>query len=431
MPSKLNVQRFFPKTLGEGMTEAGADQLAVDPRLKCTTSNGCITFCSKKGGSSPEVILKVQMKSSSADDIVFDILNGWVLNECVRGADAHHFTKYLGSGWVYVAFQDANPKRLVEDSNVALYKQQREMDVKKRPFCATNVVPGATSLAAMFHPKMSSAEERKTYSMVRRLMKTVMEVGEKHGLTHNDLHTDNVLYDSDKSCLVMIDYGRMLFDGSSMDDDQVMELVRRFKRDSWVGGHTSYAQMVRHVLRHHKCRMIDLYAVEEPWFIKHLFMFDIMALSLGIIFDLKNKFSRRLQDLKAFFHFEERWRVTRADGRMVMYGLEYRVLEPGLWGRKRGPDGLFQTTVWPGMFWFALLLKYLSGIDVGVKEVLKGDEKWLAVDMFKLSRRKVMHPFGTIISIPDPERFCKFLLKNKDLVQQHCLGMLGAGVVRL
>jgi hypothetical protein len=428
MPSQLNVQRFFPKTLGAGMTGTETDQLAVDPRLICTTSNGCITFCSKNAGSSPEVILKVQMKSSLADDIVFDILNGLVLNECVHGEDARHFTKYLWSGWVYVAFQDANPKRLVEDSKV--YKH-REMDVKRRPFCATTVVPGATSLGSMFQPKMSSAEQRKIYSMVRRLMQTVMEVGHKHGLTHNDLHTSNVLYDRDKSCLVLIDYGRMLFDGSSVDSGRVIELVRRFKRDSWVGGHASYAQMVQHVLRHHKCRMIDLYAVKEPWFIKHLFMFDIMALSLCIISDLKSGITLRskdLKDLKAFFEMKEHWRVTRADGRTVLYSLEYSMLHPRLW-RKEGLESLFQTTMWPGMFWFALLLQYLSEIDAYVKEVLKGDEKWLTVDMFKLERRKIMHSFGPIICIPEPERFCKFLLKNKDLVQKNCLDVLGAGVV--
>jgi hypothetical protein len=367
------------------------------------------------------------MKSSSADDIVFDILNGWLLNECVRGAGERYFTKYLGSGWVYVAFRDANPKRLVEDGNVPSYKQ-RGMDMKRRPFCATNVVPGATSLSALLHPNMSAGEERKTYSMTRSLMKTVMDMGQKHGLTHNDMHTDNVLYDHDKSCLVLIDYGRMLFDGSTVNNGGVMELVQRFKRESWVAGEESYDQMVQHVLRHHKCRMIDLYTVKEPWFVKHLFMFDVMALSLGVIFDLKNKFARRLEDLQPFFQLEEHWRAKRADGRLVLYGLEYRVLHPRQW-KKEGPKGLFQTTVWPGVYWFALLLQYLSEIDAGVKEVLKGDEKWLTVDMFKLSRMKVMFPFGTMIRVPDPERFCKFALKSKNNIQKYCLDILAAGVV--
>jgi predicted unusual protein kinase regulating ubiquinone biosynthesis (AarF/ABC1/UbiB family) len=102
----------------------------------------------------------------------------------------------------------------------------------------------------MLHPTISRAEERRIYSMVQSLMKTVLHMGQKHGLTHNDMHTDNVLYDPAHQCFVLIDYGRMLFDCTTVQNMNIMDIVKQFKRDSWLcNSCNSYGQMVHHLRR--------------------------------------------------------------------------------------------------------------------------------------------------------------------------------------
>jgi hypothetical protein len=59
------------------------------------------------------------MTSSAADDIVFDILNGHMLNECARTPHNRHFTRYLEAGNVFVHFRDNKPFELVDDKSGA------------------------------------------------------------------------------------------------------------------------------------------------------------------------------------------------------------------------------------------------------------------------------------------------------------------------
>lgn len=405
---KLSIKKCFPNTLSKAIVQPYTANLVVNSLLKCTTSNGCITFCYEGENADPAVIIKVQISNSGADDIVFDIVNGFILNECLRTMQhKQHLTKYLGSGTVFVAFREKMPYKLA-DSKIT-------NEERLRPFCATNAVLGAKSLADMLHPNITWKEECRIYSMVRHLIKTIVHMGQTFGMTHNDMHTDNILYDPNRRCFVLIDYGRMLFDPFKIENVQTMGLIQKFKRGS---KYESYSETVRHLLRRHKCRMIDMYDLEDVWFKQCLYMFDVMALSLGIVFDLKNKFPERLNDMGLYFYYEEHWTTKRTTGQMVLKKLEYCVLDPTSWiQRKVLPTDEFNKTVSGGVFWFGLILKYLHEKNAAkyfVEEKLVGKCKWYSVDMFRLGNRaNVMHAFGTVISIPDPEQFCAFASKYK------------------
>ncbi len=409
---KLDVKRYFPNTLFVGLIQA--DQLLVDPSLECMTSNGCVAFCYTKGEKTPCEIVKVQIKPS-ADDIVFDIINGVLLNKYASGECKRYFTNYLGSGMVNVSFKKNNPDVLVPDGKVSETS-------KKRPFCAANFITGAKSLRDHLRPVGTSAEECKTYTMIGQLIKTIMVMGQTHGLTHNDLHTDNVLYDPDKSCFVLIDYGRMLFDGSTVDNDVIAKVVTNIRRNSWIGKDRSYDHMVQHALRNHKCRMIDLYKINNTWFTRHLFMFDVTAIALGIVFDLNNRHATKLEELNRFFKLEEYYRIGRKDGLMTLKKREYCVLHPDNWHTLH-LQNQFQKLLCPGLYWFAIFLKYLSAFDL-VQQMQNGNEKWLLVDMTKLERKRIMYQFGTLISIPKPELFCKFMVEEKKSIKRFCLDII-------
>jgi len=422
----LGIHKHYPKTLAKALQ---GEMLKVDPLLQCTTSNGCITFCaSDMAPSTPTIIVKVQIKTStSTDDIMFDIINGSILNTFAKDNLLCHFTRLEGFGRVRVAYRDSKPYRLVEDS------KHVDDKVRLRHFCATRFVSGARALTDMFRTKLSNKQQLALYASVRDLLSALYHMGNEIGMTHNDLHTNNVLYDPYQKCLVVIDYGRMLFDGDALRNCcDIWDIVRHSRKSSWAQG--NYSEMTRHVLKHHRCRMIDLYSIKDSWFVRNLFMFDAMALSLDIIFNFKNQRDRRLTKLTKVFTLDEHWSVGRKNGQVKLKQLYYTVLDPDSWTTASTPKQDLQLTIGPGVFWFALTLKYLYECDAekyGIQRHKKTERAWwYTADMLHLARRKIniMHPFGTLISLPDPKHYRAFLIPYKDKVE-HIKKWFSAAVI--
>lgn len=132
-----------------------------------------------------DVFVKVApIKDDAVDSIITDALNSSLINLIDKDNE-----------WT-IQLQDVKKCDLNADSKTFFVKRD---DGKALALAYKNVNGGNIEITTIGHLK----------TVVCPFLRRLIDTSKEYGLTHNDLHLGNVMYDKKGSCLRLIDYGRV------------------------------------------------------------------------------------------------------------------------------------------------------------------------------------------------------------------------------
>ena len=206
-PYKYNSFKEFFDKVAEPKSE---------PVLKQNSANSSFCFVDMVQDH-PKTIVKVQMKTSS-DIIVNDSVVNYCLNQLMKtSSKARHFMTLTGS---FMGMVSSDNKLLIKqefnasasinaDANGnAQSRPQKRMAIQyQKPCICINAIEKNVPLGQLLMNGAIVTNDSFT-NKLKDFFEALLYAGIAFGFSHHDMHTGNILYDVDKRCLVLIDYGR-------------------------------------------------------------------------------------------------------------------------------------------------------------------------------------------------------------------------------
>ena len=163
---------------------------------------------------------------SDFDDIMSDVIHGWVLSNPNWGIP-NIFLEYVDS---FLIYNELHPNKSYRHNLVPDFIRNPEHNLKW-DYDNTSLVPKVCNKANLPHdinpycicishnldsealPDLAESilklERHRIFELMNDLLNKYLAFAFKHGVYHKDLHAHNVMFDKRRNSLVIIDYGRM------------------------------------------------------------------------------------------------------------------------------------------------------------------------------------------------------------------------------
>lgn len=429
------------------------ERVTYSPSLRSNSCNASFTFLKGEyaggdGNTEERLIIKFQM-SPNADNIVIDNINGYIVNAIAPPNVQKHYMEFIDSCMTYV---DTNAQSFdlssilmasnADVSNASLFNRLDILDKSKEVVKVSLNKSVSNPLSMSDYLLDESVNLNALLSNLRSLFNAMHILGEMSGLTHNDAHLGNVLHDGIEDCFVLIDYGRVLVCPRLMDTHTITDINRAlmFERikagelkitaanvcgdhpfDFMVDG-KDYLQYMHGQLDESASRMIDLIVVgvedNRLFALRHLFMFDVMAICVNALAHIHfRKLPALYGEMQHFFRAESMtWRRKAY--------LSYQIpTVPVVIRMIRKTRNILLA----GVFWFALVMKYLISTDdenamLYVTEEIDPDTRdpWYVVNLTNLSDIGILYKSMVLLELPEPARFMKFVEDHQVDIETVC-----------
>ena len=212
--------------------------------VRQTSANCVYAFLPVNGGT--DVFVKLVPDYSTGDDLLGDAISSRLIDIFLDGDNQgkNHFTRYIDAGIMYWTGYGVPYKKMVDmdqcltsylydkmwvngsdlteqelenkviskmndnqPNYIGFYNNQNVVYCNALIYDKVNLVP----MKDMMSDPEFFANNIYTDFSFYSLCKTMFKLGRDHGFTHNDAHTENVVYDLDKQTFVLLDYGRVMF----------------------------------------------------------------------------------------------------------------------------------------------------------------------------------------------------------------------------
>ena len=420
------------------------DKVVYQPKLITSSCNASYTFlkCESAGNAVTETLhAKVQMDPKNSDSIIMDDINGYIINMIVAENPnlKPYFMEYVDSGVSFITKEDSkfDLKSIMMASegpvtdDVLLSKMTKAVEkslIRKMTF--NKAVDSPTNLADVIinqeKPLPTIMKE------VSKLLAAIQILGTKYGFAHNDAHPYNILFDGKTGNLVLIDYGRSIFDVSLFDaksqkdisdrilfeemksmDVDVMNQVCDDTMD--LNGKKSYADFIKRELAGSPCRTLDLMTPASQEISRVLYMFDIMKISYCILIVLgadpaNEQLVSPLMKMKQDDDF----------------GKGMLVKVPTIETLNSMVDNLPEEMLplVPGLYWFCLMIKYIIGLfnDERLTNKLvqaSSSQSHMFVNMDNMHKAGLLSTSGTILELFIPSKLQEFIMQNMNDIEKY------------
>lgn len=460
------------------------ETITYNPELKGNSANA--KFCELQGRDTNGILdhpifAKFQI-GDEGDDMLADDINGFVLNKIFeqRPGFKDFYMEYIdsciscakyetqdGKENLFFRLEELNPSHIEKDVNcednytLCQYYKRHTEDIVDVKVSFHKHIQGDGSLSDYI--KKNYKDMSKLSVMLPKLFRSLRFVGENYGFTHNDAHLGNILVkktDDGEESLVLIDYGRVLFNttlpgftSDMIEDIQsriTLEIVKHYDKDLCIGNdEMSYDDLMLALKNVKNVGLKDVYddtmsgkTSSDPdmkYLTQTLYMFDIMTISMNIVLILCRIDNYKSDTFSEFLTMMDNGLITIEDPNKIY---ELFVKKTSKLHEKK-LDYLI-----PGIFWFSFFVYNLwcfgaiassYGTSNNPEAVLvrtlktsinkKPDTQQYVVNITALSKMKIMHIYFQIIWMPKVfwSIFKKQLARWKDKIELILPNMSQAG----
>jgi len=420
------------------------DKVVYQPKLITSSCNASYTFlkCESSGNSVTETLhAKVQMDLKNSDSIIMDDINGYIMNMIVAESPnlKPYFMEYVDSGVSFITKDDSkfDLKSIMMASegpvtdDVLLSKMTKAVE--------KSVIMKVTFSKAVDAPKNLADvilnQEKPLPTIMKevsKLLAAIQILGTKYGFAHNDAHPYNILFDGKTGNLVLIDYGRSIFDVSLFDaksqkdiSDRILfeelksmdvDVMNQVCDDTMnLSGKKSYADFIKRELAGSPCRTLDLMTPASQEISRVLYMFDIMKISYCILIVLgEDPANEQL--------VSPLMKMKQDDD----LGKGMLVKVPTIETLNSMVDNLPEEMLplVPGLFWFCLMIKYIVELfnDERLTNKLvqvSRSQSYMFVNMDNMHKAGLLSTSGTILELFVPSKLQEFIMQNMNDIEKY------------
>lgn len=364
-----------------------------NPKLKGNSSNAkfCSFECITNTDNKEYIFCKIQL-SESKDDMLVDNINGYIFNRIINQMPdtSAHFMTYLNSCFVLVNggtklhIDDVNPIFCSIPNGTEAESQSLVLQFATNKLSIGNGNGQYKACKASFHKlvegNMSFSEYLKggfdigeINGLLTEFFVNYHKVGSLYGVCHNDAHLENILIREErgnKSKLVLIDYGRVIF----FDLYDVAGYVQRkialenykygvntyevIDKKVWIPTKGDYSTLINEKTRNYA--MVALKAMFErsipqtrEVLSKWVFMFDVMAICMTTCVMLKRRalsdnaddnVKKYVQELEKLIIFEPN-------------GVIHIAPQSSIYNTFHNPNLLQHSPILIGLYWFSVFME--------------------------------------------------------------------------
>lgn len=439
------------------------DSIEYTNRLEGNSGNAkfCNMKCTKNGETS-FVFAKFQTSLEDTDNMLADNINGYIMNHVTNMQTSKRaFMEFIDSsatiiykdGWDNCTFEleELNPSTVCKDPSTTeryLCRFGKDQKIQRANLSLNVHIRGSGSLK-----EFVMEDQRSNFSRLPDMLLTffsaLRRIGEASGFCHNDAHLGNVLVrdENRRSELVLIDYGRSIFSTYLLRQDQHIitdrmsaEIAKHDETKLCTNRHTStYDDFIKDLPQMEyvglKCLLEDdIDHANLEYILRHVYMFDVCAISMGIIYMLQKTGSTIGNEFVEVSSTGGDITITVRSRDYITQNVS-TVTHP-----------LSQVLV-PGMFWFSLFMDVLvmsadvastKGTQLGLdaddqqyyanlkKAVLRQGDK-IVVNLNMLLDLEIMHVYFQLIGMPTLVLALFDLEVKKDKARiDHMLGMFSS-----
>jgi hypothetical protein len=327
--------------------------------------------------------------NDKGDDMLVDNISGYALNVLLeKNKYKEWFMEYLFSCLTIIndknfPLKELLPKYEKPDNchnplhrNIALCSLLMDRPVVKTKVSFYKLIKGKGNLSALLLIKGKNNEINTLGPMLQRLFDAMRYVGTQYGFTHNDAHLGNVLVQdkADGMNLVLIDYGRVVFDLTVMkkEDAEIMNQMFSERIKYEIYKHYNYCcnpeypedylSFIESTSNRNSIGLWEIIKMKSDtisdnimFLKKQLYMFDIMVISMNILIVLRKLNQlHHLDDYVSLYKQEDRFYVE------VMQPTDIidKLIKDDIKGNS------FHNTLLPGIYWFSVFVEFLIGLIV-------------------------------------------------------------------
>lgn len=405
------------------------------------------------------IFVKFQI-SEQADDMLVDNINGYILNILTQNK-SKHFMTYIDSCMTCVRQVEKNkftfPLKSIMSrqntcNNTSIICQilppieDKSLHLVKASFHKT--IPSDDNLEGLIYSMLSAKADDRLIAYVLTeklggLFTAIRELGEKYGFCHNDAHLGNILLDSDTSKLVLIDYGRAMFNPDRWgwgNDQRIRDrLTFEMSKNNVYGECTqqiprydptqTYAQTVYFSRNMMAVGLKDCLnnfdnikkqpnALGKETVTRNPYMFDLMTISMCLIHMLA-MFSP-LDGLDNFIQLE--FKQNDAKRRIDrIWVADPSVIAKGLLSNKEFMRRHKYRNLVPGMYWYSLVCKHLCNCGTKLRAFTRAvtlQGEFFTVECDELKKLCVIHTSFQLLAMPLWDEFFSLVADNIGDVNQ-------------
>ena len=390
-------------------------KLSYVPRLKMDTANAAMTFlkCTSLSNKEQLMVAKFQLVSES-DDIIVDNVVGYALALLpISKKMRRHLMTYVDSCLAPVVMKKSSSG-----------ERRSYFDIggagKSGGQCAklnlTMSVRDPKALNDVLRELNTKEEAKLLMNKVSDVLGVLFHLGKHFGFVHNDLHLGNILHDGVDDALVVIDYGRALFDKEKLPEGILSEI------ENWIGfeelkagagfDQGSCTATTDWTDYNEFCRDKNVYMTHDlmMYAYKHghqlvadtIFMFDQMTVAMNVVKMLHGRRLLQAFEFSKCFGYDDNGRM-RTVGPCEKIAAFVRIVKEAHCKR-----------IVAGVFWFSMFIEYLY-MYLGVEERAINANGALKYDITLVD--EYIFRSMQLIDVPDFPSFCAHVEKKHACVK--------------
>lgn len=196
--------------------------------LVCRSADGCVAYLPKTNG-----VIKVAQITDKEDNIPIikeAFINFYLTKKKCRNNAiwCESFATFKDAGYLVKECEvlDLTAKTYKCQLGKVVKEVKKQIDQEKEPYLITEMIPG-WNLSLLANLKLNDKDDSFVFAALMHMFSAHVCAWVSHGFTHNDLHTDNVRYDTNTRAFRALDFGRSLV-RIHVDDTTLTKFISRY-----------------------------------------------------------------------------------------------------------------------------------------------------------------------------------------------------------